>query len=310
MLCGILINTHIKFSKMEFYNEISLPYSKKSVKIKSIKNLLFFEILKFLKTENNKVILECFDLLLNEILIDNSILSEINNYEKFLILLEARIISLGDKITTTTDEIEGSISIILSYTKDNIVNKMKNYNIIQYVEDDNYKIKLNLPRKLLLEDIDDIYKNVIDEITIGDEKFDIKKLSNEELDNFIENIPAKFSTDILNYIKYISGISEDIAIISENKNNGMKRIGLGLLDNTLFYFIKNIFSEDLKSYYELMYSMIKKLNLDYNNFMNITPEECRYLINFYNADMKREEEANKSYKMPSMPSMPSIPKFH
>ena len=101
---------------MEFYTEIFLPILKRNVKVKSIKNVLYFEILKFLKTNNNNVILDCFEQLLKEILVENDIIDSLTNYEKFLILLEARIISLGDKIMTSTDSFEGNISIILSYT--------------------------------------------------------------------------------------------------------------------------------------------------------------------------------------------------
>ena len=294
---------------MQFYTEIFLPILKQNVKIKSIKNVLYFEILKFLKTNNNNVILDCFEQLLKEILVDNTIISNITNYEKFLILLEARIISLGDKIMTSTDTFDGNISIVLSYTKSFLLEKMKNYEIIRYCGDNECRIKLNLPKQFLLRDIDDIYKYVIDEVIIKDDIYVLNKLSSEEVDMVITNLPAKFSTDILDYIKYISNISEEVSIISENEKTGMKRVAFGLIDNTLFYFIKNIFSEDLNNYYELMYSMIKKLNLDYNNFMQITPNECKMLINFYNADMKREEDAQKGISMPKMPSMPSIPKF-
>jgi hypothetical protein len=297
---------------MEFHTELFLPILKKNVKIKSIKNILYFEILKFLKTNNNDVILDCFEQLLKEILVDSSIINNITNYEKFLILLEARIISLGDKIVTTTDNFDGNISIVLSYTKNYLIDKINQYELIQYFGDDNCKIKLNLPKKFLLKDIDDIYKYVIDEVIINDEKYVLNHLTEEEVDMVITNLPAKFATDILNYIRYITKISEEVAIISENEKTGMKRVAFGLIDNTLFYFIKNIFTEDLNNYYELMYSMIKKLNLDYNNFMQITPNECKMLINFYNADMKREEDAQKGIsapKMPTMPSMPKVPKF-
>jgi len=82
---------------------------------------------------------------------------------------------------------------------------------------------------------------------------------------------------------------------------------LVFLDNTLYYFLKNIFSEELGSFYELMYSMIKKLNFDYNSFMNVTPNECKIFINYYNSDIKREDDANRG-SMSSMPSMPNIPK--
>ena len=291
---------------MQFYTEIFLPILKQNVKIKSIKNVLYFEILKFLKTNNNNVILDCFEQLLKEILVDNTIISNITNYEKFLILLEARIISLGDKIMTSTDTFDGNISIVLSYTKSFLLEKMKNYEIIRYCGDNECRIKLNLPKQFLLRDIDDIYKYVIDEVIIKDDIYVLNKLSSEEVDMVITNLPAKFSTDILDYIKYISNISEEVSIISENEKTGMKRVAFGLIDNTLFYFIKNIFSEDLNNYYELMYSMIKKLNLDYNNFMQITPNECKMLINFYNADMKREEDAQKGISMPKMPSMPKF----
>jgi len=45
--------------------------------------------------------------------------------------------------------------------------------------------------------------------------------------------------------------------------------------------------------------------------MKMTPNECKIFINFFNQDMKRQEDAQKSSNSsPSMPNMPHVPKFN
>ena len=76
-------------------------------------------------------------------------------------------------------------------------------------------------------------------------------------------------------------------------------------------FLKNIFTDDLYNYYELQYNLSNKMSVSYDHFMKMSPNECKLFINFYNKEMKKQEEAQQKQGggMPSLPSMPSLPKF-
>jgi hypothetical protein len=292
---------------MEFYSKLYLPTLDKIINVKSIKNFQFFNLIKTIHNDNNLCVEECLNNLLDYLIDEKSILKDINILEKFLILLESRIHSIGDSLTTASQTVDATVNIPLYTMRDKIIQNIQNFKFKRNFSLKTLKVNINLPKKLLLNDIDDIYRHIIDEIIIDEMSYKVSDLSNEELDLILQNLPAEISSDILNYIQDLTDLSRKLNLFEGNEKLGIQKISMGLLDNTLFYFLKNIFSEELGSFYELMYSMIKKLNFDYNSFMNVTPNECKIFINYYNSDIKREDEANRG-SVASMPSMPNIPK--
>jgi hypothetical protein len=132
-------------------------------------------------------------------------------------------------------------------------------------------------------------------------------LTEEEKDVIINNLPANFAQDILSFIEDCQEISESVDIIKGNERIGLDSVPLRFFDKTLFMFLKNTFGNDLMGFYELQFNMMSKLNVSSDNFMKMSPAECKIFIQFYNQDMKRQEDAQKSSS--SMPSMPSMPKI-
>lgn len=295
---------------MEFYSKLYLPTLDKIVNVKSIKNFEFFNLIKTIHNGNDLCIEECFNNLLDYLIDDKNSIKSINILEKFLILLESRIHSIGDNLTTSSQTADATVNIPLYSMRDRIIESIKDFKFKRNLTLKTLRVNINLPKKLLLNDIDDIYRHIIDEIVIDDNLYKVSELSDQELDSILQNLPAEISSGILNFIQDLSELSRKLNIFDGNEKLGIQKIPMGLLDNTLFYFLKNIFSEELGSFYELMYSMIKKLNFDYNSFMNVTPNECKIFINYYNSDIKREDDANRG-SMGSMPSMPkpNFPKF-
>ena len=292
---------------MEFYSKLYLPTVDKIVNVKSIKNFEFFNLIKTIHNGNDLCVEECFNNLLDHLVDDKNVIKSINILEKFLILLESRIHSIGDNLTTSSQTADATVNIPLYSMRDRIIDSIKDFKFKRNLTFNTLKVNINLPKKLLLNDIDDIYRHIIDEIVIDDNLYKVSDLLDTELDSILQNLPAEISSGILNFIQDLSVLSRKLNIFDGNEKLGIQKIPMGFLDNTLFYFLKNIFSEELGSFYELMYSMIKKLNFDYNSFMNVTPNECRIFINYYNSDIKREDDANRG-SMGSMPSMPNIPK--
>jgi hypothetical protein len=289
---------------LEFTTKIYLPIIKQSIRIRTINNSHYFDILKFITNNDEEGLNDYFENLILDLIVDKSIFCDLSNLEKFLILLESRIHSIGDNLTTSSQTADATVNIPLYSMRDKIIESIKNFKFKRNLTLDTLKVNINLPKKLLLNDIDDIYRHLIDEIVIDDTLYKVSDLSNQELDSILQNLPAEISSGILNFIQDLNDLSRKLNIFDGNEKLGIQKISMGFLDNTLFYFLKNIFSEELGSFYELMYSMIKKLNFDYNSFMNVTPNECKIFINFYNSDIKREDDANRG----SMGSMPNIPK--
>ena len=147
-------------------------------------------------------------------------------------------------------------------------------------------------------------KELIDKIKIGDELINFYDLTDLEKDSIIGSIPANLADELLKFINIYNNISNTISIITENSKYGIEGIPLRVFDNTLLYFIRSIYNDDLLNFYELQYNLIHKMHISHQHFLEMTPNECKIHINFYNLDMKKQEEAqSKSNSATSVPSM-------
>lgn len=290
---------------MKFYTKIFLPILAKEIKYTPLENRHYFELLKFATNNDDVGLDECFNWILNQSILDKEVISELSNLEKLLVLIDLRSVAMGDNLQLNginNTKIDYHISLI----KNTLINKIKNINLTKIVEFNNFKVHLSLPKKFLIETIDEIYKEIINKIEINGEVVNFSSLTEAEKDIIISNIPAKVGSNILNFINSNEELN-NIDIISENTKLGIQKFPLKFFDKTIFYFLKSIFGNDLMNFYELQFVLFTKMNITYEHFLKMSPNECKLFINFYNEDMKRQQEAQEKEssgnKMPSLPKM-------
>lgn len=295
---------------MKFYSKIDLPILKKKISFNHLNNQHYFEILKFITNNDDIGLNEYFEWLLSEIIIEKEYLKSLTNVEKFLIILELRITSLGDQIQLNIEN-KAKVDISLLSIKNNILKNINEIELSKIIKDNDIEIKLNIPNSLLIQNIDNIYHNIIDYIKIQEQKINFYFLTEEEKDSIINNIPVNIITEMLNFVK-INDIFNKINIITENKKIGLEGLKLSVFDKTLLLFLKSIYNDNLLNFYEIQYILMSKINLSFDQFMRMNMNECKIFINFYNRDMKKQqEEQQKSSSSSSVPKipMPSMPKF-
>jgi hypothetical protein len=294
----------------EFTTKIYLPILKQYIRCKSLNNNHYFNILKFITNNDEEGLNDYFNNLILDLIVDKSIYCNLSNLEKFIILLEMRSISVGDSLQIAGKN-SSKIDLSILSIKNVIQSKIDNIELNLEINSINYKIWLSIPKLFLIDNIDKIYTEIIDKIEINDEMLKFYDLSYNEKELILNNLPAEISGDILKYIKNIQLIIGDINIITGNEKFGLETIKLSVFDKTMFMFLKSIFTDDLYNYYELQYNLLNKMNVSYEHFMKMSPNESKLFINFYNKEMKKQEEAQQKQggAMPSLPSMPSIPKF-
>jgi hypothetical protein len=298
-------------SNIEFTSKIYLPILKETVRFRNLNNNHYFDILKFITNNDDDGLNEYFENLLLTLIVNKSFFSKLSNLEKFLILLDLRSISVGDQLQITG---LNSIKVDLSLMsiKNSINDKILNSNFKKTLNfDKNCNISLSIPKTFFVDDIDKIYTEIIDNIEMDKEIINFCDLTNEEKLLILDKIPATTSGDILQFITNIQNVISNINIITGNEKFGLETIKLSVFDKTMFMFLKSIFTDDLYNYYELQFNLSNKMNVSYDHFMKMSPNECKLFINFYNKEMKKQEEAQQKQggSMPSLPSMPSIPKF-
>jgi len=299
---------------MKFNNKIYLPIIKKFVRVEPLVNKHYLELSKFITNNDDEGISDYLNYIVSEVLFEKNVLNDLSNIDKFIIILSSKIISSGSKISilgTNNVKTEFSLSGIIN----NIVKKIKDFDYEKIITSDNLEITISLPKNLLIQDIDQIYKEIINKIKINDECIFFNNLTEKEKVDIMEIIPISLTGDIMDYINKIQDIFKNASIIQENLKMGMQNLTLNTFDNTLFVFIKYLFGENLKNYYELQYILYTKLNMSLEHYMSITPNDCKIFINLYNEDMKKQQEEQQNGssggmpKLPPMPSMPSAPKF-
>ena len=130
---------------MEFYSKLYLPTLDKIINVKSIKNFQFFNLIKVIHNDNNLCIEECFNNLIDYLIDDKDIISNLNILEKFLILLESRINSIGDSLTTSSQLADSTVNIPLYTMRDKIIDNIKIFKFKRKLELE--KLKVNIPQK-------------------------------------------------------------------------------------------------------------------------------------------------------------------
>lgn len=298
--------------KFTFTSKIYLPILKKEIRYESLINYHYFNILKFITNNDDEGLNFYFENIIKNSITEPNYYSELTNLEKFLILLDMRSTSVGDNLQLNGSN-SAKIDISLNAIKNSILNKFKDIELSKIVSDNNFKFYLSIPKNFFVEDIDQLYKEIIDKIEVNDEVLHYFSLTDQEKEDIINCIPATVSGDMLNYIRDTQEIVKSINIITGNSKFGLETIILSVFDKTMFYFLKSIFTDDLYNYYDLQYNLSNKMNVSYDHFMKMSPNECKLFINFYNKDISKQEEAQSkqqgSYPKPTMPSMPSMPKF-
>jgi hypothetical protein len=297
---------------MKFTSKMLLPIQNVEVRYDAITNEHYWQILKFNVNKDDEGLNDYFEWLLKTLITNKNVIESLTNVEKFLILLDIRSVSLGDKIQMNGNN-NSSLEIFLSSIKDNIIKKIKNIELTKISKMENQKITFCIPKSLVIDNIDKIYKEIIDKIEIEDHLLKFFNLTEFDKNDIIGNLPAKFSTEMLNFVTYIQEIFNKINIITGNDKFGMQNIPLNVFDSTLFTFLKTIFGEDLISFYETEFNLIYKMKFSHEHYLKMTPNECKLYVNFFNEEMKRQEEAQSkqsSPAIPSLPSMPSLPKMN
>jgi len=291
---------------MEFSSKLFLPILGEEIRYLNLNNHNYLDILKFVTNNDDEGLINYFDNILSEKIVNKNLVNELSVVEKFLILLDLRSILLGDKLQLINKQ-NINIDLSISSIKDNLIKNISSTELIKYINYNNIQLSLSIPKSFDSENIDKIYKEIIHKIKIEDDDIDFYSLTEEEKENIISNLPANLAQELLGYIEYCQEISENIDIIKGNERIGLDSVPLRLFDKTLFMFLKNTFGNDLMGFYELQFNMMSKLNVSSDNFMKMSPAECKIFIQFYNQDMKRQEDAQKSSG--SMPSMPKVPRF-
>ena len=276
---------------MRFKIPFDLPASKRQVKYVEFNNSHHFNVIKYMSTNDDGVIENMFNEVIQDLTGEDA--TKMFAIDKFCLLLDIRSVALGDKIEFKTN-IQAKAAFNISSVLNSIRSVIEPATLDHEIRVGDIAITTSVPRRLQTSNVDDLVHNSIYSIRDNNDVYYFDDMSNKEQQALMSSLPAEVLNDIIDCINKNQSIIKDTYIIRENADIGIDAIPFGLYDNSLFVFLKSIYAEDLMGFYELQYSLITKLHISYDHFMQMTPNECRVFINIHNKEMKKQEEAQKA----------------
>ena len=202
---------------------------------------------------------------------------KLNVLDKFIILAELYSLCFSDNITLQVPGFDGNVVIKTSTMLDNFYKLKEKWNNV-IIDIESIKMTIGIPLELkgsygLIDYIIEIYGQQI----------------NEEIFNVL---PAKAVKEIANYKKYVDDTLKSVITIPENKNINLTMECLSI-DYILGY-LTRLYSDNLLSFYNLQYQFITKIGLSYDHFLKLTNAETKIMCNFYESDIKKQEQEQKN----------------
>ena len=281
---------------MRFKIPFDLPVAKQRVQYAEFTNQHYFSILKCIATGSDEVVADMFDAVVGDLTSQNA--SSMFALDKFCLLLDIRSIALGDKIEFMTNT-QAKASLKLGSIINTLTNSIEDTMLAHTINVDDVVITTHVPRKLKLTDIDDVISSCLYSIQDQDHVYLFDEMNKEEQQALLSSLPAEVTNGILDHIKINKASLSNTNIIKENTELGISSYTLDVYDNSLFGFLKSIYTDELMSFYELQFNLLSKLNISNEHFLSMTPSESKIFINLYNKEAKKQQKEESKHNHPT-----------
>jgi len=270
----------------DFYIEQFLPISKKTVQIKQISNKTFFDLQKFIISQNNKATCRYLNNIIQTHVI--GIEEDLNIIDKAVCLLKIRSISCGDTL-----KFVNSLDVTYNITIDSILEKINNtshlYELNEVIANNIFEITIDTPRNFIInqnECLHRIIKSI--RITGSNECVDFNLLDDVKKDNILVKLDSSITIKIYNLIALRQ--KNNICISSKNESLNISEIAINPYNQSMFEFIKLIFKDDLVSCLKNIYVLCSKAHIEAEYIMSIAPAEGILLLNMYVDEVEEQKK--------------------
>jgi len=248
---------------------------------------------KFILNNDDEGLAEYFETILQNNLKEKNLYKNLTKYDKWFLLTFLRTVNISPTLTLkakdpANKECTYDIDLLKILTQGSDFFPIYKFNI--QMDLINVEIEIDNSIKLKNKPI----LNYIKTIQTKKNKIQIHSLPDNEknsifknlgiIENVIENIV--FKKDELNKVFKI------IPVIPQLKE--VYEVSLSLFDNTLFEFLKLIFSPYSKGIFAKKYFLMNKIGVNLSHIDSLTPLECDIYINLYNQENTAKIKGNQS----------------
>lgn len=216
---------------------------------------------------------------------NSKFIGEFNAMTKLLLLIKARMVFVSEQITLNNGT--SNVTIDINYMLSELLKQIQSPDTI--LKSEGLDITVSYPNKLLHLDTDELFIDCIKKLTILDKELNFSELDQEEKATIISKFNAKH---VLNVLNYIEENSIDYTIFKARA--GLDSITVNLFNNSVFAFIKALFSyysyDDIT---ELLFMLSKRVtDLSYLN--SRTPRDLELFIRLYSEEIEKANTDTKS----------------
>ena len=280
-----------------FKVQIHLPYDNVDVFVKQFTNADYKVIIKTLLNKNgdagnvniDKIISKCID----------CDISRLNIIDKFVVLLNLRCISVDDKLVHTIEKDKSKYNINYSvYDVLNRISKMtfdKPFTTTYKLKNTDITMTAGLPDNLFF-DVTDIY-TFVRMIKIGNNFYDLNRLSNKEREDIINYLPGKLVTTLLTYVSNVLDNIRKTELISIRTNMETKEsesIKFYLDKTNMFTLLQLFFNESLTNIMIKQFLLSKQYNISCEYFDMSPPIETEIMYGFHKEIEQQAEQSKKN----------------
>jgi hypothetical protein len=276
--------------KGEFFFSCPVLSLKNPISIREMTVGEYISLLKFLKNNNSKHIDYYVSYLLEKLILNDY--SKLNVIDKFTALLTLRSIILGSDIylllTSSNKRIKVSIDDIVSVLLSVQLSPPK------IIKTNELEIEIGYPKNFHIEGIDP-FLNCLTHITTSEAgRVDFASLSLEEKEHIADHLPSEILKPMQSAILKLDQEAQQIILFKTTEDN----VRLSLNDESLIQLLKILLSDDLKSIYDIAYTLISKANFSWSDIMLLNPAEMQIFYSRLGQDNKELQEATKTPKNP------------
>ena len=271
-------------------------------------NQTHLSVAKYIQNNDNKKIMSMFEHLIQELCDDNIELDRLTCVDKFVILLNIRIMSVSDQfrfettVGTQTEKVKKEVAVDLYNILDDITNHpLNNDQILNSPE--GYQMTLTNPKHFHTENVDELIFNVLKSIKINDLSYNLQGLTIEQKEKILDSLPGDALHNIVRYIrdidtKYRVKVFKTEWSIPEE----LERLELKMFDNSFYELIKMLYNCNLEEQYYIRYAMIKHMNFTLTEIEYMTPIDSKTYIKLYQKELDEQRKAREKNSPKEQPT--------
>jgi hypothetical protein len=292
-----------------FKLNLFVPSLNSKAQFKEFKNIHLFTVLKYITNKDSIGLAKYFDEILFELIENKQLFYQLNSFDKFILLLQIKSININPelKFKSKAENKETTIAIsILDQTR--VLTELNLETNKEIYISDNFSVGVSLPSSLFLENYENLITNSISFIKLGDKKYFLAELSEDERNKVLDSITGDNLKKILDFINELNLKTKDIFLLKKTNHFDFNELMLNLFNNSMLYYLEIIFYENLLSFFEFMYVVVNKVKINLTEFFNLVPSEALILYNYYIKDVENQnkelEKISKSGKGPTIGKAP------